>query len=263
MEIIGFSLSIIMGFTLGLFGGGGSILTVPILVYVFQIDPVLATAYSLFVVGTSAAIGGWRKHRRRLVEWKTGLTFALPSLVAVFLTRYYLVPTIPKQLFTLNDFTLTKDIAIMMFFAIVMLMASFSMIKGNTSKLANQVKSPNILKISIQAISLGVITGVVGAGGGFLIVPALVLLVGLPIKKAIGTSLIIIAINSLIGFMGDIGSGQNIQWPFLALFTSFAIVGMLLGNYTTQFVNPEKLKRGFGYFILAMGVFIFVKESFL
>lgn len=263
MEILGYALSIIMGFTLGLLGGGGSILTVPILVYVFQVNPILATAYSLFVVGSTAVIGGWRKSVKGLVEWKTGLTFAAPSLIAVFLTRYYLVPSIPSELFTLNGFTLTKDIAIMIFFAIVMLMASFSMIKGTPSKNSKQVKSPNMLKIAVQASSLGLVTGLVGAGGGFLIVPALVLLVGLPIKKAIGTSLIIIAINSLIGFMGDLGSGQNIHWSFLILFTGFAILGMLLGNYTTQFVNPEKLKKGFGYFVLIMGALILLTEAFL
>ncbi|WP_417588629.1 sulfite exporter TauE/SafE family protein [Owenweeksia hongkongensis] len=263
MEILGFCLAIIMGFTLGLLGGGGSILTVPILVYVLAIDPILATAYSLFVVGTSAFIGGWRKHVRGLVDWKTVFTFATPSLISVFLTRYYLVPAIPTVVFSVGDFTLTKDIAIMIFFAAVMLMASYSMIRGNHNSEDQPLRSRNIPVLIVQAAILGIVTGLVGAGGGFLIVPALVILVGLPIKKAIGTSLVIIAINSLIGFMGDIGSGQNIQWSFILTFTAFSIIGMLLGNYATHFVNPAKLKKGFGYFVLVMGIFIIVKETLL
>lgn len=263
MEIIGYSLSIIMGFTLGLLGGGGSILTVPILVYVLGINPVLATAYSLFVVGSAAFIGGWRKYTQDLVDWKTGLAFATPSLIAVFLTRYYLVPAIPAVLISTSTFSLTKDIAIMIFFAAVMLMASYSMIRKDRNPTKKQRKDLNIMEIIIQAASLGVVTGLVGAGGGFLIVPALVILVGLPIKKAIGTSLVIIAINSLIGFMGDIGSGQDIQWSFLLTFTAFAIIGMLLGNYTTRFIEPAKLKKSFGYFVLIMGIFIIIKETLL
>src|SRR5690606_25328922 len=245
-----------------LMGGGGSILTVPILVYVLAIDPVLATAYSLFVVGTSALIGGWRKHVKGLVDWKTVFVFAMPSLIAVFLTRYYIVPAIPQVLYTSASYTLTKDIAIMMFFAMVMLLASFSMIRGNGKGKAGELRPFNLPIIITQALSLGLIAGLVGAGGGFLIVPALVLLVGLPIKKAIGTSLIIIAINSLIGFMGDIGSGQNIQWGFILLFTAFSTTGLLIGNYATRLVDASKLKKSFGYFVLAMGILIILTEAF-
>ncbi len=260
MEIIGFALAVVMGFTLGLLGGGGSILTVPILVYVLGVDPVLGTAYSLFVVGSSAVIGGWRKHVQGLVEWKTGLLFAAPALVAVFLTRYYLVPAIPEELFAIGNFHFTKSIAIMSFFGVVMLIASYSMIKTRKEKEGSGPKPFNLPLILLEGLVVGTITGLVGAGGGFLIVPALVLLVGMPIKKAVGTSLIIIAIKSLIGFLGDIGSGQPIDWSFLLMFTAFSIVGMFIGIYATRFVAPTKLKKGFGWFVLIMGVFIIIKE---
>ncbi len=260
MEIIGFALAVVMGFTLGLLGGGGSILTVPILVYVLGINPVLGTAYSLFVVGSTAVIGGWRKHVQGLVEWKTGLLFATPALVAVFLTRYYLVPAIPEALFAIGNFHFTKSIAIMSFFGVVMLIASYSMIKTQKEKEGSGRKPLNLPIILLEGLVVGTITGLVGAGGGFLIVPALVLLVGMPMKKAVGTSLVIIAIKSLIGFLGDIGSGQPIDWYFLLMFTGFSIVGMLLGNYATRFVSPKKLKSGFGWFVLVMGVFIIIKE---
>lgn len=259
MEILGFLLAVIMGFTLGLLGGGGSILTVPILVYIVGIDPVLGTAYSLFVVGFSALVGVWRKHAEGLVVWKTGIIFALPSLLAVFLTRYYLVPWLPKTLFTINDFTLSKDMAIMVLFGLIMIPAAFSMMRKR-KETAIEEKAPNFPLIVVEGLVVGTVTGLIGAGGGFLIVPALVLLVGLPIKEAIGTSLLIIAIKSLIGFLGDVGSGQDIDWTFLAMFTGFSLVGMMLGVYTTRFVKPEKLKSVFGWFVLVMGIVIIAKE---
>lgn len=262
MEILGYALSVVMGLTLGLLGGGGSILTVPILVYVLGVDPVLGTAYSLFVVGSTSVIGGWRKHVENLVDWKTGLVFAAPSLVAVFLTRYFLVPAIPDEIVTIGDFLFTKDIAIMVFFGLVMLVASYSMIRERENGNKEEKKPFNWPLIIIEGLVVGVVTGLVGAGGGFLIVPALVLLVGLPIKKAVGTSLVIIAIKSLIGFLGDVGSGQNIDWPFLLIFTAFSMAGMFAGIYLTRFVAPGKLKKGFGWFVLLMGIFIILSEVF-
>lgn len=262
MEILGYVLAIVMGFTLGLLGGGGSILTVPILVYVLAIEPVLATAYSLFVVGATATVGAFRKSKLGLVDWKTGLLFAIPSLVAVFFTRYTLVPAIPEVLFDLGSFTFSKEIGIMVFFALVMLVAAYSMIRGRKESQAEE-KELNIPLVLVEGLVVGVVTGLVGAGGGFLIVPALVLLVGLEIKIAVGTSLIIIAIKSLIGFLGDLGSGQEIDWYFLSLFSTFSVLGMFLGIYATQFVKPQALKKGFGWFVLGMGIFILLKETVL
>ncbi len=261
--IIGYLLAIIMGFTLGLLGGGGSILTVPILVYVVGIEPVLGTAYSLFVVGASAMVGAWRKHAEGLVAWKTGIVFAIPSLIAVFLTRYYLVPAIPEEIFSLGAFQITKRIAIMVFFGFIMVLAAGTMIKGRKKDSKATKKSLNVSLIMLEGLVVGVVTGIVGAGGGFLIVPALVLLVGLPIKMAVGTSLVIIAVKSLIGFLGDVGSGQAIDWAFLGVFTAFSIGGMFLGIYATRFIAPQKLKKVFGWFILVMGIFIILKETVL
>jgi uncharacterized membrane protein YfcA len=264
MEIIGFVLAIVMGFTLGLLGGGGSILTVPILVYVLSINPVLATAYSLFVVGGTSVIGAWRKSSQKLVDWKTGLIFALPSLTAVFLTRYFLVPAIPADLFNLGDFVITRQVAIMVFFAIIMLLASYSMIKGRKEEQKQEEQKPfNYPLILMEGAVVGLVTGLVGAGGGFLIVPALVLLVRLPIKTAIGTSLVIISIKSLIGFLGDLGSGQDIDWIFLLTFTAFSAVGMFIGIYATKFIKADALKKGFGWFVIAMAIFIMLKETVL
>ena len=260
MEILGFALAVVMGLTLGLLGGGGSILTVPILVYVLGIDPVLATAYSLFVVGSTSVIGSVRKSMEGLVNWRIAFVFAIPSLLAVFLTRYYLVPAIPDHLFQIGDFTITKDIGIMIFFALVMLLASYSMISGNAREAKPSHSRYRLLMIIAEGLVVGVVTGLVGAGGGFLIVPALVILVGLPMKQAVGTSLVIIAMKSLIGFLGDVGSGQEINWVFMLTFTAFSAVGMFLGIYANRFVSGARLKKIFGWFIVIMAIFILYKE---
>lgn len=262
MEILGLALAVLMGFTLGLLGGGGSILTVPILVYVLAIEPVLATGYSLFVVGTTAIAGAFRKNIENLVDWNTALVFAVPSLLAVFATRYYLVPAIPDQVLGINGFMLTKDIAIMLFFALVMLLSAYSMIRNFKIFKDREARPFNTALVMLEGVVVGVITGMVGAGGGFLIVPALVLLVNLPIKKAVGTSLVIIAAKSLIGFLGDIGTGRDIDWGFLLLFTGFAVAGMFGGIYATRYISPLNLKKGFGWFTLAMGIFIIIKEFY-
>ncbi len=264
IEIIGFLGALIIGVVLGLIGGGGSILTVPIFVYVLSIDPVLATAYSLFVVGSAALVGTFRNAQKKMVDYRTGIVFAIPAFIAVYLTRRFVVPAIPDELFTFNNFEVTKDIGIMVFFAIIMLLAAFFMIKGrkNQEEETETEISYNYPMIIVEGVFVGFLTGIVGAGGGFLIIPALVLLAKLPMKKAVATSLMIIAIKSLIGFIGDV---QNItlDWTFLLSFTALSVVGIFLGIYLSNFIDGKKLKKGFGWFVLLMGVYIVLKELFL
>lgn len=263
IEIFGFSASILIGVSLGLIGGGGSILTLPVLVYLLGINPVLSTAYSLFVVGTTSLVGSFNFMRKGLVNYKAALVFALPSFTTVFLTRKYLVPAIPESLFSIAGFEITKNIGIMIFFALVMLAASYSMIKD---KKANNNEDTGELKFNYPLIALegavvGVLTGIVGAGGGFLIIPALVLLARLPMKMAVGTSLLIIAAKSLIGFIGDL-SNVAVDWPFLMEFTALSVVGIFVGSYLSKFIAGDKLKKAFGWFVLLMGVYIITKEIF-
>lgn len=259
-NIIGLVAAITIGLSLGLIGGGGSILTVPALVYLMHVEPVLATAYSLFIVGLSSLFGSVNYMRKGLVSYKTAVVFAIPSLTAVFLTRKYLVPAVPNEIITLGDFVLTKDLAIMLFFAIIMVAAALSMIRSGKRKdiEGDEVKF-NYPMILLEGAVVGVLTGIVGAGGGFLIIPALVLLAKLPMKMAVGTSLLIIAVKSLIGFLGDI-SEQIIDWNFLALFSGFAIVGILIGTFTSKYVSSGKLKGAFGWFVLVMGAYIIARE---
>ena len=259
--IIGFSAAILIGVSLGLIGGGGSILTVPVLVYILGVDPVLATAYSLFVVGSTSLVGAGTYMKKGLVNYKTALVFAIPSFIAVFLTRKFLVPALPDPLFTVGEAIITKNIGIMVFFALIMLAASFSMIrgkKGGDAAEEEEVKF-NFPMIALEGSVVGVITGIVGAGGGFLIIPALVILAKLPMKMAVGTSLLIIAAKSLIGFLGDLSS-QTIDWQMLLIFTSLSIVGIFIGSALSKKINEKILKTGFGWFVLVMGIYIITKE---
>lgn len=261
----GYAAAITIGISLGLIGGGGSILTVPTLVYLMSIDPVLATSYSLFVVGTTALSGSLAYMKKGLVSYRTALIFGAPSIISVFLTRRYLVPAIPEELFTVGGLTLTKGIFIMVLFAVLMVLASFSMIRnrnGATADVPPHEQHFNYPLIFLEGLIVGAVTGLVGAGGGFLIIPALVLLAELPIKLAVGTSLLIIAVNSLIGFTGNLGH-QPIDWLFILGFTALAIAGIFIGSYLSHFVSGKKLKPAFGWFVLVMGIYILVKELLL
>ncbi|MBC2846780.1 sulfite exporter TauE/SafE family protein [Winogradskyella flava] len=259
-QIFGYLGALLIGIVLGLIGGGGSILTVPILVYLLFVNPVTATAYSLFVVGVSSLVGAIRNIQKGLVDFKTAIVFAVPAFIAVYIARKYLVPAIPETVFTVGNFSVTKNIAIMLFFAIVMLVASISMIRNKRADSPEEtVITYNYPLIIIEGLLVGIITGIVGAGGGFLIIPALVLLAKLPMKKAVATSLLIIAIKSLIGFIGDV-ENLEIDWSFLLLFTSISVIGIFLGIYLSNFIEGKKLKKGFGWFVLVMGVYIIFKE---
>ena len=261
--LIGYGCALLIGLILGLIGGGGSILTVPILVYLLGIDPVLATAYSLFLVGTTSAVGAFRNYRLGNIAVKTGLVFSIPAFIAVYLTRAYLVPAIPNELGYFGTLTLTKDMAIMLFFAIIMLLAAFSMIrKKSASKDKHPKVNINYAMVVLEGLVVGVVTGLVGAGGGFLIIPALVVLAGLEIKTAIATSLMIIAIKSLIGFLGDV-QNLNIDWVFLIPFTALSVIGIFIGIRFNQNVPSALLKKVFGWFVLIMGLGILWKELVL
>ncbi|MFA5512895.1 MAG: sulfite exporter TauE/SafE family protein [Candidatus Kapaibacterium sp.] len=266
MEIIAGLSFIVMGIVLGLIGGGGSILTVPILVYILGYEPVLATSYSLFIVGISALFGSLRFFIDKYVDLKAAIVFSIPSLIAVFLTRAYLMPEIPDMIGTLFDFDISKSFAVLMLFAILMLAASFSMISSGKRKdkeVSASERSYNYIMISIEGLVVGVLTGMVGAGGGFLIIPALVLFTGIPMKMAVGTSLVIIAVKSLIGFGGDLVANTDINWVMLLLISIVSIVGMFIGTILSKRISASSLKKGFGYFVLIMGIFIIMKETIL
>lgn len=251
-----------MGLSLGMIGGGGSILTVPILVYLFSTNPITATAYSLFIVGSTALVGGLSYLKKGEVDLKTGFIFAVPSFIGVYLTRAYIVPALPDPVFSVGSFIFSKPLLIMLVFALLMVAASFSMIKSKKSETEKAKLSPlaQISLIGVEGLVVGAVTGFVGAGGGFLIIPALVVLVGMPMKIAVGTSLFIIAVKSLIGFLGDLQHQPEVNWQLLLTITSIAILGLFLGMSLSKKVSEKSLKKGFGYFVLIMGAFILLDQ---
>ena len=257
MEILGYVGALFIGLVLGLTGGGGSILTVPILVYLMSVSPVTATAYSLFIVGTTSTFGAIQNYRKNLVDIKNGFIFAIPSFIAVYLTRKFIVPRI-SEIIIESPILITKNTFLMLFFAVIMIFGALSVLKKKSQDNNNEEKR-NLILIGIQTFTIGIIIGLVGAGGGFLIIPSLILFAKLPMRKAVGTSLFIIAMNSLVGFIGDV-QNLEIDWVFLLTFSAISVVGIFIGMYLTKYTNESQLKKIFAYFVLVMAATILLKE---
>ena len=261
-QTIGYVLAVFVGLILGMLGSGGSILSVPILVHVMGIEPTLATAYSLFVIGTTSLVGGIHKAQQKLVDFHKVVLFGIPAVISVFMTRKIIVPQIPDTIFSNEHFTLSKSMLIMVVFAVVMIVASVRMIKPFKEKVILENEKLNYYRVTLMGILIGLLSGFVGAGGGFLIVPALLLFAKTPMKMAVGTSLFIVSSQSLIGFTGDIMGNQIIDWKLLLFFTLASIMGIFIGNFISKKIKEEKLKTGFGWFVLAMGIYIILRELF-
>jgi uncharacterized membrane protein YfcA len=260
MEWLGYIGALFIGIVMGLLGGGGAILSVPILVYIMNVEAGLATAYSLFVVGTTALAGSVRYWRHHEVHYKAALYFLIPSVIFVYFTRLYLVPSIP-QVIRFAGMEMEKGTMLMLLFAAVMVVAGVSMIRGRI-RIAKPHTSATSLAIwvSLWGTVVGFLAGLLGAGGGFMIVPVLVLFMGLPMKTAVGTSLVVIAGQSLTGFVGALQAHEEMHWPFLLQFSSFAFAGMFIGTLISRKSHPENLKKLFGYFVLLMGSVIIALE---
>jgi uncharacterized protein len=263
MEIIAYIGSVFIGVSLGLIGGGGSILTVPLLVYMFGLEPMISTSYSLFIVGSTSLVGAYNSYRNGVLRLKTGFLFASTSVTTVYLTRKFLIPLVPHNLFVVGRFQVTEALLTMILFAVLMVAAAVGMIRGKEREpgcLECDLKG-NMIRMLASGIGVGLTTGILGAGGGFLLIPTLVLVLGIPMREAVGTSLMIIALNSLIGFAGDIGHFA-IDWIFLLKITAIAMAGIIVGGMIAKRVDATFLKKGFGWFIMAMGIYIISAELF-
>lgn len=264
-EVLGYAAALLMGLVLGGIGSGGSILTVPILVYLLDVAPVTATGYSLLLVGAAAAFGAWRYHKQRPIDIRSALFFAIPSIFAVYLTRAFMMPALPDPLLTLSighGIPIGKDAAIMLLFAGLMIVAAIMMLLNS-----NKLKSPappnthHPALIIIEGSVVGFLTGILGAGGGFLIIPSLVLLMGMTMKDAVGASLLIIALKSLIGFTGDLQNNIPMDWTLLGLFFVSTFAGMLLAIKMAHKFDGKHLQRGFAFFTLAVAAIIVFQET--
>jgi hypothetical protein len=259
VELIGYFGALIIGIVIGLFGGGGSILAVPVFVYLFHLNPVLATSYSLFVVGLSAAVGTLINIKKKLIEYKTALVFTVPALGSVFMTRRYLITNLPETIFESGLLLITKEMALMLLFSLVIIVSALLMLKKNRLNTTQKIKQINYNLLIVIGLGVGLLTGLVGAGGGFIIVPALVLFAALDIKKAVATSLIIITFNALFGFLADV-TQIDMDWSFLVIFTSVSIVGLFMGSYVSNFTEEKSLKKIFARFMLLMAFLIIYNE---
>jgi uncharacterized membrane protein YfcA len=261
MEIAGYLAAVLIGVSLGLIGGGGSILTVPVFVYLLHVHPVLATTYSLFVVGSCSLVGGARAWYKKLVDFHVVLYFGLPSLLSVFIVRRFVLPVIPDHIVNIGQLEITKGVFLMVLFALLMLAAAVSMIRSNGRTPTAAIQRERTGWLMVQGLLIGAITGLLGAGGGFLIIPALVLISRLPMKIAVGSSLTIMALSSFFGFFSTL-SHYTINWLQLLAFTGIAVLGIFAGTALSEKIPGESLKKSFGWFVLLIGLFILAHELF-
>lgn len=262
-ELVSYAASLGIGLSLGFIGAGGSILTIPVFVYILKKDPLSSSVYSMFVVGISSMAGSVRSIFNNLVDFKVILLFGIPSVAGVFLARKVIFPVIPLQLFSIGSFILSKDILFMLSLSSLMFLSAIRMLKPviNNDQSA-PVDKPKPGLLLLQGLFVGIITGLLGIGGGFLIVPALCFLAMLPVKRAIGTALLIITINSLFSFLNSYTS-INIDWLLLVKFSSGAIAGILIGTKFSEKIPGDHLKKVFAWFILTISLYIIYKQFFL
>lgn len=262
MEVLGFTISVLMGVSLGLLGGGGSIFAVPVLVYIFGIDATHSSMYSNFMVGITAGIGFYGYYLRNLICFKSALGFLLPALTSLFWFKEFLIPQFPDTFQVFNIQPVSKSSLILIITGLLMIIASIRMFSKNENKGINRSNEVKPVYLNLSGMVIGGLSAFIGIGGGFLIVPALAVFAKLPMKKAIGTALFIILLKSIMGFLIDFNQYQ-FDWTFLIKFSAFGMVGMLAGIYLSGLVSNEKLKKGFAWLIFGVGSMVLIKELFI
>lgn len=265
MVVFGYLGALLVGLSLGILGAGGSIIAIPVLIYLFKIDPILATTYSFFIVGSVALTGSIQHIRKGQVKLMPALYFAVSGVISIYLIRTYILKLIPEVLFMIGTVTITKEIGILIFFSIVMAFAGISMIRsaGGNRSVRSETGAPGFMYLILLGFGVGIIIAIAGVGGGFLITPALILFARLPVKTAIGTSLCIISLNSFVGFFSSLHLHPDIDWQFLFLFIAVTLTGLFAGGKFAGRLNADKLKVIFGWFVLAMSIFMIINELYL
>ena len=270
MELLGFLLCLPIGLLFGMVGAGGSILTLPVLVYLFQVDVSTATVYSLFIVGVTSLVGALSCMQKRQFDKRAAFDFGLPAVISVAITKLFIAPVIPAVLFTVGNVACTKETFLMCLLAVLMLISSCRMIGLKTAgiqKDRGRSRLGNAVRLTVIGAVVGALSGLVGVGGGFLIIPALVLFCKLTIKQAVGTSLTIVTIQSAVGFLCGIYShsiaANPIDWSVILPITGAAIVGVLMGTMLSKKVATSKLQVGFGWLICVTAFCIMLQEAIL
>lgn len=259
MEVVGYLLAFIVGLVMGLIGAGGSILSSGLMIYIFGLNPMISASYTLLNVGIISLVGSIQYYRKDLVQIRTGLLFAAPAIVTVLYMRAYVVPSIPHIIFESGSMAFSKDLFVKLVFAILMIIIAWNMITKKTVE-TQKANNLNAWMVTLIGIIVGLLTGIVGVGGGFMIVPALLFFTGLNVKTAVGTSLFIITLNTGVGFFGDFAAGVVYNWAFLIKFISLTVLGMLISGLVVHKVQTEKIKKLFAIVMLFLGTWIIFKE---
>ena len=246
-------IAVLIGTTLGLIGAGGAIVAVPVFVYLYNIPPTLASGYALFVVAVASAVASAQYMRQRLVDGRAVAAFGSTTLVSIAITRSLALPMIPDVVVGLE-----RDTLLMLAFAMVLLFAAYGMLR-KTPKPETEAPA-HMGRLAAYGTVIGVISGILGVGGGFLMTPALVLWAGLDMKRAVATSLVLISANSAIGVAADLTGGVDYDWTFVTTFTVMTTVGIVLGTLLSKRIDGQRLKKGFGWFILAIGIAVTIRE---
>ncbi len=269
LEIAGYFCALLVGVILGLLGGGGAILGVPVLVYLLKVDEMQATGYSLFIIG-STSLAGAVNYLRKNPEHKkwilsTALWFAPSTIITGIAVRKLIQWGVPEILFSYGDYFLTRNRLIMLFFAVIMLIVAQKMLSSNKETLSDNTLPFPKKELIKRGVGVGIVAGIAGSGAGFLITPALVKYMKMPMKVAVGTSLWIISANSWFIFLGDLAvrkqDSQSVDWQLLLLFTAIAVAGIFVGNQISGSYSNEKIKRAFGYFVLITGIIVLIMET--
>ncbi|MHA4896098.1 sulfite exporter TauE/SafE family protein [Pedobacter sp. PWIIR3] len=262
MVIVGFVACALIGISLGLIGAGGSILMVPVLVFLFHMPPLIASSYSLFVVGATSMFSAAGKFHKGDVLLGSALAFGITSMAAVLTVRHFIIPLIPRHLGMIGHADVSYDLLSMLLFGLLMIVAAVCMVnKTSDSQIVAEGQSGKMIKMVSYALLVGCVTGFLGAGGGFLIIPVMTLLLGIDMKKAVGTSLAVVALNSLSGFANDL-SRIDINWSFLSMITLIALGGSISGGLISSRINVARLKACFAWFVLSLGITIITAECY-
>lgn len=264
ISLITIMLALAMGFVVGLLGAGGAILTIPILVYSAGFLPTVASSYSFVIVGITSGIGVLARRGEANLQLAQGTFILVPSSLTLLMTRSFLLPLLPFRIHLLG-YELTRDSILMLYFALVLVTAGLLMVRQRPISESNAVAQLDFSTVSRLigiGILVGIISGPIGIGGGFIILPALVLILRLSMKEAARTSLFLITCNSIVGFLGDFvdHGSQHFDLSFLSIFVSGSVLGMVAGTFIAKRTHPEKLKVWFGYFLIVLSVTVMYRE---